>query len=91
MKTKQVKKGTIQPIQPFKTIEEEAEYWDTQTILDDINKGTVVGFHQANKTDTLTIRFAHEDIQRLREEADEQGVGPSTLARMLVKKGLQTL
>ena len=26
MKTKQVKKGTIQPIQPFKTIEEEAEY-----------------------------------------------------------------
>jgi predicted DNA binding CopG/RHH family protein len=91
MKTKQVKKGTIQPIQPFKTIEEEAEYWDTQTILDEINEGTVVGFHQSNKTDTLTIRFAHEDIQRLREEADEQGVGPSTLARMLVKKGLQTL
>jgi hypothetical protein len=24
--------------------------------------GTVVGFHQANKTDTLTIRFAHEDL-----------------------------
>jgi predicted DNA binding CopG/RHH family protein len=43
------------------------------------------------QTDTLTIRFAHEDIQRLRQEADEQGVGPSTLARMLVKKGLRTL
>jgi len=91
MKTKQVKKGTIQPIQPFQTLEEEAEYWDTQTILDEINEGTVVGFHQANKTDTLTIRFSQEDIQQLRDQAVEQGVGPSTLARMLVKKGLRTL
>jgi hypothetical protein len=39
----------------------------------------------------LTIRFAHEDMQPLREEAVEQGVGLSTLARMLVKKGLWTL
>ena len=91
MKTKQAKKGTITPIKPFQTLEEEAEYWDAQTILDEINKGTMGGFHQANKTDTLTIRFAHEDIQGLREEAVEQGVGPSTLARMLVKKGLRTL
>jgi predicted DNA binding CopG/RHH family protein len=91
MKTKQVKKGTIQPIQPFQTLDEEAAFWDTHSALDNINEGTVMGFHQANKTDTLTIRFAHEDIQRLREEAVEQGVGPSTLARMLVKKGLRTL
>ena len=73
------------------TLDEEAAFWDTHSVLDEINEGTVVGFHQAHKTDTLTIRFAHEDIQRLREEADEQGVGPSTLARMLVKKGLRTL
>lgn len=91
MKIKQVKKDTIQPIKPFQTIDEEAEYWDTHSILDDINEGTAVGFHHANKTDTLTIRFSHEDIQRLREEAFQQGVGPSTLARMLVKKGLQTI
>jgi len=91
MKIKQHKKGTIQPIKPFKTIDEEAEFWDTHSVVDDINDGTVVGFHQANKTDTLTIRFSHEDIQKLREEANQQGVGPSTLARMLVKKGLQTL
>ena len=88
MKTKQVKKGTIQPIQPFQTIEEEAEYWDNQTILDEINEGTVVGFHQANKTDTLTIRFAHEDIQRLRDEAYEQGVGPSTPRAYVGQEGI---
>ena len=90
MKIKQVKKGTMQPIQPFQTLEEEAAFWDTHSALDEINEGTVVGFHQANKIDTLTIRFAHEDIARLRKEAGEQGVEPSTLARMLVKKGLQT-
>ena len=88
MKTKQVEKGTIEPIKPFQTLDEEAAFWDTHSALDEINEGTVVGFHQANKTDTLTIRFSQEDIQRLREEAFEQGVGPSTLARMLVKKGL---
>jgi hypothetical protein len=72
-------------------VKEVAEYWDTHSALDEINEETLVGFHQANKTDTLTIRFSHEDIQRLREEAVEQGVGPSTLARMLVKQGLRTL
>ena len=91
MMTKQVKKGTIEPIKPFQTLDEEAAFWDTHSTLDEINERTVVGFHQANKTDTLTIRFSHEDIHRLREEAFEQGVGPSTLARILVKKGLRTL
>jgi predicted DNA binding CopG/RHH family protein len=91
MKTKQVKTGTITPITPFQTLDEEAAFWDTHSALDNINAGTVVGFHQANKTDTLTIRFAHEDIEQLRKEAGEQGVGPSTLARKLVKKGLRTL
>jgi predicted DNA binding CopG/RHH family protein len=90
MKTQYVKKGTIEPTKPFQTLEEEAEFWDTHDVTDEINEGTVVGFHQANKTDTLTIRFSHEDIQKLREEASEQGIGPSTLARMLVKRGLQT-
>ena len=91
MKIKKVKNNTIQPLQPFRTIEEEAEYWDTHSVLDEVNEGRVVGFRQANKTDALTIRFSHEDLQKLRHEAFQQGVGPSTLARMLVKKGLQTL
>jgi predicted DNA binding CopG/RHH family protein len=91
MNIRHAKKSTIQPIRPFQTIEEEAEFWDTHDVTENINEGTLVGFHQANKTDTLTIRFSHEDIVKLREEASEQGVGPSTLARMLVKKGLQTI
>jgi hypothetical protein len=54
MKTQQVKKGTIQPIQPFQTLDEEAAFWDTHSALDEINEGTVVGFHQANKTDRVS-------------------------------------
>ena len=57
MKTKQAKKGTIQPIQPFQTLDEEAAFWDTHSALDEINEGIVMGFHQANKTDTLIIRL----------------------------------
>lgn len=89
--TKHVKKGTIKPMPPFKTLDEEAEYWDTHSILDDINNGTAIAFHQANKTNTLTIRFAHDEIQRLREEAFQKGIGPSTFARRLIKQMLQTL
>jgi predicted DNA binding CopG/RHH family protein len=91
MNVKHVKKGTIQPIKPFQTIEEEAEFWDTHDVTEDMHEETVVGFHRANKADTLTIRFSHEDIVKLREEASEQGVGASTLARMLVKKGMRAI
>ena len=91
MNVKQGKQGTLKPTKPFTTLAEEAEFWDTHDVTAEINEGTVAGFHQANKTDTLTIRFSHEDIIRLREEAIQQGIGPSTLARTLVKKGLQTL
>src|SRR5690242_12826562 len=91
MNIQYAKNGTVKPIEPFQTIAEEAEFWDTHEATAEIEEGTLVGFHQANKTDTLTIRFSHEDITRLREEANQQGVGPSSLARMLVKKGLQTL
>ena len=43
MKTKQVKKGTIEPIKPFQTLNEEAAFWDTHSALDEIDEGTVVG------------------------------------------------
>lgn len=75
-------------MKPFKSYEEEANFWDTHSVLDEINKGTLVGFHQANKTDTLTIRFDPKDIQKLREKAFHLGVGPTTLARMWVKERL---
>ena len=74
MNIQHAKKGTIKPIEPFQTLAEEAEFWDTHEATSAIDEGTIVGFHQANKTDTLTIRFSHEDITRLREEAARYNV-----------------
>ncbi len=82
------KKGTIKPIPPFKTLEEEAKFWDTHSAVDEINEGTTVGFHRANKTHTITIRFEPKKLQSLREKADRMGVGPTTLARMWILKEL---
>lgn len=84
VKIKIAKKGTVQPIPPFKTLEEEAKFWDTHSAVDEINKGTTVGFHSANKTHTITIRFEPKKLQVLREKADRMGIGPTTLARMWI-------
>ncbi|MBI2590876.1 MAG: hypothetical protein HYW33_03290 [Candidatus Blackburnbacteria bacterium] len=87
VKIKTVKTGTIKPIKPFKTLEEEADFWDTHSAVDNIGEGTMVGFRQANKTGTITIRFSPHDLQLLRAQAFKLGIGPTTLARMwLVKK-----
>lgn len=88
VKIKMVKKGTIKPIPPFKTLEEEAKFWDTHSAVDEINEGTTVGFHRANKTHTITIRFEPKKLQSLREKADRMGVGPTTLARMWITEKL---
>lgn len=85
---KKVKKTTGKPIKPFKSIEEEANFWDSHSVIDEIDKVTHVGFHQANKTHTITIRFTAKHLQALREKAFRMGIGPTTLARMLILKQL---
>jgi len=82
-------KEAIKPIPPFETVEEEAEFWDTRSAVDEIDKGTLVGFHRSRKSDSLTIRFEPEDIQRIREEANQVGIGPTTLARMWILNHLR--
>lgn len=85
-----VKNARVEPVPPFKTLEEEANFWDTHSTVDDINEGTTVGFHRANKTQTLTVRFTKKDLQKLREKAFEKGIGPTTLARMWLLEKLHT-
>jgi predicted DNA binding CopG/RHH family protein len=84
IKIKKVKKVNIKPIPPFKSLEEEASFWDSHSVVDEINEGTLVGFHQANKTSTMTIRFAPKQIEVLKQKAFHLGVGPTTLVRMWV-------
>jgi hypothetical protein len=86
---KREKTGSLQPMPPFKTLEEEATYWDTHSPVDDMDRKTPVAVHRTNKTATLTIRFDPKDLAGLREQADEKGVGPTTLARMWVLEHLR--
>lgn len=88
MKVTFVKKGTIKPMKPFKTLEEEANFWDTHDAVEFLGKGAKFGFHKAAKTDTLTIRFEPDDIQKLSQTANSLGIGPTTLARMWIKEKL---
>lgn len=88
MKVTFVKKGTIKPIKPFKSLEEEANFWDTHDAIDVLGKDVKVGFHRAPKSETITIRFEPDDIQKLREEASYLGIGPTTLARMWIREKL---
>ena len=91
VKIKMVKKASIKPIPPFKTLKEEANFWDTHSIVDKIDEGTLVGFHQANKTHTITIRFDPKYLQKLREKAFQLDIGPTTLARMWLMEKLRSV
>ena len=88
MKVTFVKKGTIKPTKSFKSLEEEANFWDTHDGVDVFGKDIKVGFHQSLKSDTLTIRFQPKHIQIIKNEALKMGIGPTTLARMWIMEKL---
>lgn len=83
------RKHAIEPMLPFATVEEEAQYWDSHSVVDEVDKGTPVGFHRARKSGSLTIRLPPDDIQRMREEANQLGIGPTTLVRMWILEHLR--
>ncbi len=40
-------------------------------------------------TELIAVRFSEQDLKRLQEAADEQGIGASTLVRILVNRALK--
>ena len=81
--------GDMKPIPPFKTLEEEANYWDTHSPVDEMDEKTPIIVHRGQKSETLTVRFDPQDLADLREQADERGLGPTTLVRMWVREHLR--
>lgn len=78
------------PIPAFKSKEEEAAFWDTHSLADYWEVFTPVKVKFAkNLSQGITIRFDPETLQALRERAHEQGVGPTTLARMWILERLR--
>jgi predicted DNA binding CopG/RHH family protein len=83
------RKEAVQAVEPFANVEEEAEFWDSHSVVAAIEPGTRVGFRPAKKTHTLTVRFEPADLQRIRDEAAQRGVGPTTLVRIWVREHLR--
>lgn len=78
------------PLPRFRSREEEAAFWDTHDMADywDDFKAVKVRFAK-NLSEGITIRLDPETLAKLRVEAKEKGVGPTTLARMWIMERLR--
>ncbi len=91
-----VSHSSITPMPPFKSLEEEAEWWDTHSGYEKLPDGThaiepdaPVSFHRAGKRDTtIGVRLSGDEAAELRKQAERQGVGASTLLRMWARERL---
>ncbi|MCC7106906.1 MAG: hypothetical protein IT307_17370 [Chloroflexi bacterium] len=79
-------------IPPFKTIRDEAEFWDTHDSADfedEFEEVTDVRFVRGQRKKAITVRLEEGSLRRLRRQAAHQGIGPSTLVRMWVLERLR--
>ena len=86
-------KVTRSRIPTFKTIEEEAAFWDTHSseeFADELTPVENVKFVKAHSKKALTVRFDEDTFEELTREAREKGIGPSTLARMVILEHLRS-
>jgi hypothetical protein len=79
------------PVIPhFNSLQDEAEYWDTHdTTIHEAEWKPVKLQFARNLSQGITIRFSPEALDQLRALAHEQGLGPTTLARMWVLERLR--
>ena len=91
-KDREQSKSMKSRIPSFKTIEEEAAFWDTHSseeFADELTPVENVKFVKARSKKALTVRFDEATFEELAREASEKGIGPSTLARMLILEHLR--
>lgn len=75
----------------FETEEQEAEYWDTHSPLDLIAEPKAQKVRTGGTKDRpITIRLDSDSRLKLKELATEQGLGPSTLARLILMASLDS-
>ena len=81
---------TLKKVPDFKSIQEEAEFWDTHDFTDYVDFSKAVKIEVSpNLTSVLTIRIEGEDFEQLAQRARELGIGASTLARMWIRERLR--
>lgn len=86
-----MRKKEIYPIPKFKSIEEEARFWDTHDFSDYWHqfKPVKVKFaknaFKQNLVETMAVRLDEETANDLRQEANKKGLAPTTLIRVVLK------
>ena len=79
-------------IPDFQTLEEEAAFWDTHSseeFADELVAVEDVKFVKAHSKAALTVQFDEEAFEELTTEAREKGIGPATLAHMVILEHLR--
>ena len=86
------KKRETERIPEFKSRAEEAAFWDTHDFADYWDEFKPVNVRFAKNlslSEGITIRLDPRTLAALRSEAQEKGIGPTTLARMWILERLQ--
>ena len=79
------------PIKPFKSLEEEASFWDTHDISDLIKNPKIpissLLSLDSKKTSVMTLRVQRSVKERIQKFAKFKGINSATLSRMwLIEK-----
>ncbi len=78
-------------IPEFKSLQEEANFWDTHDTTDFESEFNPVKVKFAkNLSSGVTVRFSSDVLEQIRKEANKKGVGPTTLVRMWVMERLNS-
>ncbi|MGH2557502.1 MAG: CopG family antitoxin [Thermomicrobiales bacterium] len=84
-------KPIVSRIPTFRTIEEEAEFWDTHDLMDfenEIEWVTDVKFVPADLSSAITLVFDEASLAELNTRAQKLDTTPSSLARQWVLERL---
>ncbi|MCR4327085.1 MAG: BrnA antitoxin family protein [Nanoarchaeota archaeon] len=81
----------LKPMKPFKTLEEEANFWDTHDVSPFFDKKKVplesLELIEKEKKEVLVIRVQKSVKKRIEKIAKAKGINPTTLSRMwLIEK-----
>jgi antitoxin component of RelBE/YafQ-DinJ toxin-antitoxin module len=74
----------------FESLEEEREYWEVHGPLAEGYKSRISKSQARQKRSSfLAVRLTGEELTRLRDVAKEQGLGPSTFARLVLTRAIE--
>ena len=93
-KTDEAMRRTESRIPAFKTIEEEAEFWDTHDSSefdDEFETVTDVRFVRSKRKQPITVRLDQDTVAALKRQAHRRGIGTSTLARLWITERVRDL